>query len=118
MITSWVAKIPKAASDSRTPFRVSPAVEVIWSIRSLGRVHPHTTRIATRDQETIAQSCLAYAPQRFRISAAQRGQTDAGGLEPAIHRQCLAGDVAGAIGTQEHDGVGDFAFRPIAVQRD
>ncbi len=43
--------------------------------------------------------------------AAQSGQADAGGVETAIHRQNLAGDVAGAFAAQEEDGLRQFLFQ-------
>src|SRR5690242_715030 len=49
---------------------------------------------------------------------AQGRQPNAGRIEPAINGQNLSGDVACAITAQKKDGLGQFLFKPVAVERD
>ena len=49
--------------------------------------------------------------------SAQRRQSDAGGLEAAVHAQHLSGDVARAVAAQEEDRFGEFFFQAIAIER-
>ena len=64
--------------------------------------------------------CAIAAKRKLRIPplAPQRRQTDAGGIEAAIHRQHLAGDVARLVAAQEADRVGELRLEAVAVERD
>src|SRR6201996_8623651 len=50
--------------------------------------------------------------------AAQGRQPDAGRIEAAIDGQDLSGDVARAIAAEEEDGLRQFLFEPVPVERD
>jgi hypothetical protein len=50
--------------------------------------------------------------------AAQRRQSDSGGIEAAIYGQNLSGDVAGAVAAQEEHRFRQFFFEAVAVERD
>ena len=50
--------------------------------------------------------------------AAQRRQADAGGIEAAIDRENLPGDVARAVAAQEEHRLRQFLFEAVAVERD
>src|SRR5215469_11288503 len=49
---------------------------------------------------------------------AQGRQTNAGGIETAIDRKNLPGNVARSLRTEEEDGFRQFLFETIAVERD
>src|ERR1700748_242657 len=47
----------------------------------------------------------------------QRRQSDARGIETAVDREHLAGDVARALAAPEEDGLRQFLFKAVAVER-
>src|SRR5689334_3820783 len=76
----------------------------------------------------VAQAMAASSPishvDRIRMSlsvpafTAQRRQSDAGGIETAVDRENLPGDVARPLAAQEEDGLRQFLFEAIAIERD
>src|SRR5580704_18000750 len=75
--------------------------------------HSATTRKRVR---MIRVTLNLVSPVRAR--AAQRRQSDAGGIKTAIDRQDLSGDVARSVRAQEQDGLRQFLLKAVAVERD
>src|SRR5581483_11706522 len=57
-------------------------------------------------------------PSSVSPPAAQRRQPNARGIEPAVDREHLAGNVARAVAAEKEDGLRQLLFKAVAVERD
>src|SRR5246500_1662576 len=70
---------------------------------------------ASSKVKTIRSTLMC--PSSVSPLAAQGRQPDARGIETTIDRKHLAGNVARALAAQEEDGLGQFFFKAVAVER-
>src|SRR5712672_474013 len=78
-----------------------------------------TVRSVIRQMQFLQMSGAIMQARKLPVAslAAQRRQSDAGGVEAAIYGENLPGDVAGAVAAQEKHRLRQFLLEAVAVER-